>query len=333
MPKFSIVVPVYNVSRYVADCLDSLRRQSFVDWEAICVDDGSTDGSGAILDAFQQKDSRFRVVHQANGGLSVARNTGLDLALGEYVGFLDGDDAIAEDWLQHAADLAGKTHADLIRQRFTFFNDGQVFPSVSAVGDYAFYSTYETMSSWGWTNLLVGGWVWLIFFKRELIKSRFVPRVQLLEDVLFDIDMIRCCKTACQGEYCGYLYRMREGSICHKTIDLVDTENVLRELIVRCSEADIRVVDPSITTRAIFMQFYNWLTKGDRRTRWRDRELRNLLKLAIDKRLVCLAALEFRWRIPMWIFIKVNSFIMFYFLENILDCYRCVRYGRRANQI
>lgn len=92
MHKFSIIIPVYNVAPYLRECLDSVLAQTFTDWEAICVDDGSTDGSGAILDEYAVKDARFRVVHRANSGVSAARNEGLGVANGEWVMFLDSDD-------------------------------------------------------------------------------------------------------------------------------------------------------------------------------------------------------------------------------------------------
>lgn len=92
MSKFSIIIPVYNVAPYLRECLDSVLKQTFTDWEAICVDDGSTDGSGAILDEYAAKDKRFRVIHQANAGVSAARNRALEEIKGEWVGFLDADD-------------------------------------------------------------------------------------------------------------------------------------------------------------------------------------------------------------------------------------------------
>lgn len=91
-PFFSIIIPVYNVAPYLRECLDSVLAQTFTDWEAICVDDGSTDGSGTILDEYVAKDKRFKVVHQANAGVGSARNKGLDIAKGGWILFLDADD-------------------------------------------------------------------------------------------------------------------------------------------------------------------------------------------------------------------------------------------------
>ena len=96
--KFSVIIPVYNVEKYLSECLDSVLNQSFSDWEAICVNDGSSDSSAAILEEFAEKESRLKVISQPNGGLSAARNTGLKTARGDYVLFLDSD-----DWLEPQA--------------------------------------------------------------------------------------------------------------------------------------------------------------------------------------------------------------------------------------
>lgn len=104
MPKFSLIVSAYKVEPYLRACLDSFRNQSFVDWEAICVDDGSPDGSGKILDEFAEKDVRFKVIHQQNRGVSAARNAGLEAASGEWLWFIDGDDMIVPRALQCLAE-------------------------------------------------------------------------------------------------------------------------------------------------------------------------------------------------------------------------------------
>ena len=98
-PLISIIVPVYNVERYLPACLDSILAQSKSDWECILIDDGSTDNSGKIREEYAAKDSRFRVIHQPNSGPAVARNAGLDNMRGQYVVFIDADDAIAYDYL------------------------------------------------------------------------------------------------------------------------------------------------------------------------------------------------------------------------------------------
>lgn len=104
---FSVIIPIYNVERYLRDCLDSVLNQTFADWEAICVNDGSTDKSVVIMEEYASKDNRFSVISQDNGGLSTARNAGMKAAKGEYVVFLDSD-----DWLEKNALEVLTNHLD-----------------------------------------------------------------------------------------------------------------------------------------------------------------------------------------------------------------------------
>ena len=97
MPKISIIVPVYNVEKYLEKCVRSILAQTFTDFELILVDDGSPDSSGAMCDQFAEQDQRVKVIHKENGGLSDARNAGIEIATGEYLGFVDSDDYIADD--------------------------------------------------------------------------------------------------------------------------------------------------------------------------------------------------------------------------------------------
>lgn len=99
MPKISIIIPVYNVERYLRECIDSVLAQNFADFECLLIDDGSSDGSGAICDDYARRDPRFRVFHQPNSGVSAARNLGLSLAQGEYLAFIDSDDTVDPDYL------------------------------------------------------------------------------------------------------------------------------------------------------------------------------------------------------------------------------------------
>lgn len=110
----SIVVPVYNVQPYLRECLDSVLAQTVPHLEIVCVDDGSTDGSAAILDEYAKKDDRIRVIRQPNGGLSAARNAGMDAATGTYLYFLDSDDALASNAMERLMSLAETNNLDQI---------------------------------------------------------------------------------------------------------------------------------------------------------------------------------------------------------------------------
>ncbi|MBR5804068.1 MAG: glycosyltransferase [Bacteroidaceae bacterium] len=100
--RLSIIVPVYKVEKYLSECIDSILSQTFTNYELILIDDGSPDRCGIICDDYARKDNRIRVIHQKNGGLSAARNAGLDVAQGEYIAFVDSDDFIAHDYFDQA---------------------------------------------------------------------------------------------------------------------------------------------------------------------------------------------------------------------------------------
>ncbi len=114
MPAISIIIPVYNVEKYLRRCLDSVLNQTFQDWQAICVNDGSPDNSAAILDEYAKKDSRFVVVTKKNGGLSDARNAGMEHVTGDYIMYLDSDDFIHPQTMEIAYSLAVRDGSDIV---------------------------------------------------------------------------------------------------------------------------------------------------------------------------------------------------------------------------
>ena len=112
-PLISIIIPAYNVEKYLEDCLASLLRQNFKDFEAIIVNDGSTDSTELIANIFQSKDTRFKVINQKNSGLSAARNTGIQAAKGDYICFIDSDDWVDDNFLQSHYDAITAYDADI----------------------------------------------------------------------------------------------------------------------------------------------------------------------------------------------------------------------------
>ncbi len=117
-PVISVIIPVYNVEKYLSRCLDSVLNQTFSDWEAICVDDGSPDNSAKILAKYARRDSRFRVIHKDNGGLSDARNVGVAAARGDFVLFLDSDDFIHPQTLEITHNMAICHGADMVSFKY-----------------------------------------------------------------------------------------------------------------------------------------------------------------------------------------------------------------------
>ena len=123
MPKISVIVPVYNTEKYLHRCIDSILAQTFTDFELLLIDDGSKDNSGAICDEYAAKDSRVRVFHKENGGVSSARNLGLDNVRGEWVTFVDSDDWVEKEYIE----LFVKNIDDLGISTSTSFNSSPTY--------------------------------------------------------------------------------------------------------------------------------------------------------------------------------------------------------------
>lgn len=208
-PFVSIVVPVYNVAPYLRECLDSVLAQTFTDWECLCVNDGSTDGSGAILDEYAQKDSRFRVFHQANAGVSAARNLGLDNAKGEWVLFLDSDDLFANTCL----DSISKHLTDEID--WLSFNAQTMDAKGTIIADCRPRKVWK-LSREDFSNYTIDlNVVWGNCFRRSWLdgcKLRFDVDLSVAEDSLFmSMGLIHAQKVKHLGDVIGYFYRLPEG--------------------------------------------------------------------------------------------------------------------------
>ena len=149
-PFLSIVVPAYNVEEYLPQCVDSILRQTFTDFELLLVDDGSKDSTGRLCDEYAGKDRRIRVIHKENGGLVSARKAGLSEAFGTYVAYVDGDDWIAECMMEKLCGQASDTGADIVISDFVAA--GKTEEPLSQNMDGGYYDGYwdeyyETSSS------------------------------------------------------------------------------------------------------------------------------------------------------------------------------------------
>lgn len=210
-PKVSIIVPVYKVEAYLAKCLDSILAQAFGDFELLLIDDGSPDGSGAICDDYASKDARIRVFHQANGGVSVARNTGLDNACGEWLAFVDSDDWVEPNWL----DVFGEEKLSLTVAADMLFYGRRNFRGAKTV--YQFMPSRECWDSESILNSDEFYYValWSCFFRREIIERyaiRLTPGMAVAEDTEFLLKCIAVCPSISGLRATPYNYLEREGS-------------------------------------------------------------------------------------------------------------------------
>ncbi len=212
-PIVSIVIPVYNAGRFLWECVNSVRRQTFTQWEAILVDDGSTDKSVGICDKVVQDEPRFSVIHKENGGVSRARNAGVDAARGKYLMFLDADDMMTPTYLEKMVDAMETYETDLVICSYERFRGDwtqkYVFTRFSVVlmkERSQFLAVYTDSR----TNLF-GVSIWAKLYRMDYIRQgnlRFDPDITYEEDCDFNVRYLAYVnKVAALGEI---MYRYRQ---------------------------------------------------------------------------------------------------------------------------
>ena len=215
MPKISIIVPVYNVEKYLRKCVDSILNQTFKDFELILVDDGSIDTSGKICDEYNLKDNRIKVIHKENGGLSSARNAGLDIAQGEYIGFVDSDDWIELDMYEELYKICKENDTDVGIVGINYGGASEkkkskkieIYSNKLILDDLVYNKGKEI--TWPACNKL-----WL---KKVIGESRF-KEGRIYEDGLFLYSLSSKIKKVAKIDYEAYNYRMDNESITRSKI-------------------------------------------------------------------------------------------------------------------
>lgn len=223
----SVIVPVYNVEKYLNECIESIVGQSYKNLEIILVDDGATDNSGVICDEWKEKDNRINVVHKKNAGLGFARNSGLEVATGDYVMFIDSDDYIASDMIERLYDVAVKTNSDTVYCGLTrVFTDGSKTPVPAAYNNQSFEGEeiidkvlLEMVGSKPEESedAILYMSVWHAVYSMEIIKRyniRFPSERQIMsEDIMFHIDYLRHAKKVTYIKDPLYFYRVNPKSL------------------------------------------------------------------------------------------------------------------------
>lgn len=212
----SVIVPVFNCKKYLEKCIESILNQSYPRIQLILVDDGSTDGSGEICDAFAAQDHRILVMHQPNGGVSKARNTGLELATEEWIMFVDSDDYVEVDYCRRMLDAATLDGADIVIARPTVEQLPEVY-NYDADEVELLKSTCLAYDETKFDYNIDGPWGKL--FKRDLIEKhriRFPEVLSRSEDAWFCASIYEHTEKICYLNWFGYVHVEREGSLCHR---------------------------------------------------------------------------------------------------------------------
>lgn len=223
-PKISIIVPVYKVEPYIHKCVDSILNQTFKDFEVILVNDGSPDNCGKICDEYAKKDDRVVVIHKENGGQATARNSALDIARGEYIGFVDSDDYIEKDMYEFLYNLCIDNNCDIANCSSTIYFKDRV--QVNGGHELMIHDTNEAMRV-AIEGVLYDECLWTKLIKKELFKNLRIPVGIAYEDTAFTYKLIdRAKRICCKGE-AKYNYIKRDNSTMDRAIKEIKIDAVL----------------------------------------------------------------------------------------------------------
>lgn len=277
---FSVIVPVYNVEKYLDKCLASILGQTFKDYECIIVDDGSPDNSNTIIDNYVKKDQRFKVIHQKNMGLSAARNVGLDIAKGDYITFIDSDDYIANDYLEKFASKITSTDADIVICGFIEVY-AEYIKEVSSKSE----NTDEIKK-----NILADvlhAYPWNKCYKKDLFQNIRFPVNKIFEDLLTIPEVcLNAHKIVCIHEKLYYYNRQNLNSITsnlstEKRYDVFKGRLKNRQLAVQKQIPCLNLLDKKMIKETMITLLRN--CNDNELSESQEQEMCDYLKERLDK--------------------------------------------------
>lgn len=334
MDLITIVVPVYNVEKYISDCLDSLISQTYKNIEIILVDDGSTDMSGAICDRYTTLDARIKVIHKQNEGLGFARNTGLEVAQGKFVTFIDSDD-MAD------ADLVEKLVNGLYEENCDTCIGG--FKRISENGTVSFEEKYDKIVYEGkdvydklFARMLgsapdrhdaVRMSVWNVMYSMDVIRKHKIEfpseRIFISEDIIWDSEYYKYAKKASVISSTAYNYRITPGSLTQKY-----KPDMLEKICVLYKELYNRFLDDKIKIARLQRQFFVNLRACIKQERFSvsnksNMEIRTAIKEIVNNHVVHNVSEEYlqvihqgKQKLFVWI-VRYKRVELLYFIDKI----------------
>lgn len=212
-PKISIIVPVFCAENQIGACIDSLINQTLRDIEIILVDDGSTDYSGKICDSYAERDARIHVIHRQNGGVSSARNAGLEIVRGDFIGFVDSDDTVERDMYEYLLEKAESCTADVVQCGMLLENDKITTVLFSPKDDIIRYGK-ESLDK-EFFRYFSGSSCTKLYRKTAINDLRYDSSLPIGEDMRFNLDALLYSSCTVIAQKAKYRYIQRENSACH----------------------------------------------------------------------------------------------------------------------
>ena len=310
--KVSIITPVYNVEKFLGKCIDSILAQTLKDIEIILIDDGSSDGSWSVIQEYAKKDNRVIAIQQENAGAAVARNRGLEVAKGEYIGFVDSDDYIDDDYFEKLYQVAVKKDADIARAYVkSEIEIGEHYQLAHSTRDYDNYYNVDLVDAVKKSKLSLMSSNWLAIYRRSLVEDsniRFAADIRTGQDNIFNLHVsYPANKVVLVDSDNPTYYHMnrRDGSLMtgfnFTAEGVLSRAAVIRETVRFLNSVDDYDEDVYVArVKGVFDFFHSRLvkTKIDRRTRrqlvavlvpaWRDVQYKDKVKalLGHDRRFI-----------------------------------------------
>lgn len=328
MPLVSIIVPVYNVEKYIERCVKSLTGQTLQDIEIILIDDGSTDGSGSLCDLLQTEDSRIKVIHQKNAGVSAARNKGLEVATGEYIAFVDSDDYIDNNMYQSMIEIATMHNCDVVMCDCLkeFENHREVYTHDIRSG----YYTREDIEKEYFQHLLMMPNVeypptisnWLCLFKQKnndacgddhkSTRLRYEEGIRFSEDLLFGAELLYQANSFyyMKGQ-CFYHYCMNPQSTTHtfapnKWNNYVKLYNRIKDKFFECIDYDFSKQIDLVLLFFVYNSIGDILVTNKLNYKEKKQKIREILQEQIVRQMFRRVNI---WKLPIRVKLKLLTFM------------------------
>lgn len=305
MVKISVIVAVYNVDKYIDKCIKSILGQTFKEFELLLINDGSTDKSREICESYFNGNEKIKLINKSNGGLSDARNLGLDIAKGEYITFVDGDDSIDSDYLERLYNNAVSNDADISACSFKrIIGDAIIYEDIREIA--ITLNRNEAMEEYLKESKTCSVIACCKLFKKEIFNNIRFPLGRIHEDNFTAHLLINKCNKYSYISYCGYNYLIRKESITgigfnSKSMDLLLAYNDLENFIDKNYEG-LRGYTPVLTLK-VNIRLLNAIYDSDKKVLEENIILDNLKEYKwnkfLDKRLTS------RYKVA-FIMIKIN---------------------------
>ena len=251
----SVIVPVYNVEKYLDNCVQSILRQSYTNLEIILIDDGSTDKSSQLCDEYSQKDKRIKVIHKKNGGQSDARNVGITVATGKYIAFVDSDDYIDEQFLEQLYLAIKKNKSDISMSKYKktyklneknkkIYNKCIIYSPEEALRELLLFQNADN-------------YIWNKLYKKELFFKLSFKVGKKMEDLGIIYLIFSKAKKIVSIDYEGYFYVQREGSTMWQVNSqlILDTMEMVNERFDYINKKFPQLVDEANINRLVFIKY------------------------------------------------------------------------------